>query len=103
MPKITKTALDVIDGNIIACSVKEDRVPFLIKKYKMLQKIPKAHSVLPGLIFEIHEITPDNIEFRLKFIEALFETQPWEALTEYMKFEADLSGNHDRVPEDLLN
>ena len=103
LPKITKTAIDVIDGNLDSCKFKEDRVPLLMKKYKMLSRIPRAQSVLPDLIFEIHEIAPDNIEFRIKFIEILFETQPWEALTEYMKFEADLSGNQATIPEELLN
>ena len=74
LPKITKTAIDCIDGNLSACENKEDRVPLLMKKYKMLSRIPKAHSVLPDLILEIHEIMPDDVEFRIKFIEILFET-----------------------------
>ena len=47
-------------------------------------------SYVEGLIAEIYKADPSNMEYKLKHIQNLFNKQDiWEALTEYMRFEAD--------------
>ena len=62
----------------------------LKKKYEFLKKIPSAQSEIGGILEEIYQAEPQNIEYRIKYIQNLFENKSiWSALTEYMRFEAD--------------
>ena len=42
------------------------------------------------ILAEIYKAEPTNIEFRIKYIQNIFDNQSiWSALTEYLRFEVD--------------
>jgi hypothetical protein len=49
-----------------------------------------CESYVEGLVHEIYKADPSNMEYRLMHIQNLFNKKDiWEALTEFMRFEAD--------------
>ena len=69
---------------------QKERAELLKKKYEFLKKIPSAQSEIGGILAEIFKCEPPNLEYRIKYIQNLFENKSiWSALTEYMRFEAD--------------
>lgn len=68
----------------------EEKADLLIRKYHFLQRLPGCGSYVEKVVAEIYQVDPQNLEYRLKHINSLFEKQSiWPALTEYMRFEAD--------------
>ena len=53
------------------------------------------------VLAEIYKAEPSNLEYRIKYIQNLFDNQSiWSALTEYMRFEADAIHQFNELSSD---
>lgn len=69
---------------------QQERADLFKKQYEFLKKIPSAQSQVSIILAEIYKAEPSNIEFRIKYIQNIFDNRSiWSALTEYLRFEAD--------------
>jgi hypothetical protein len=82
--------ISLINSLLTRVTTNEEKAELLIRKLSFLQRMKGCDSYVEGLVAEIYKADPSNLEYKLKHIKNLFNNQDiWEALTEYMRFEAD--------------